>query len=41
MSKFRDVMTFQKFVAVHASVHNHFTFDHHLKRREIFKKKSR
>jgi len=25
------------FAAVHASVHNHFNFDRHLKRRDIFK----
>ena len=37
MSKFRDIKTLQKFAAVHASIHNHFSFDRHLNRREIFK----
>lgn len=37
MAKFRDVKTLQKFAAVHASIHNHFNFDRHLNRRDIFK----
>ena len=27
----------QKFAAAHASIHNHFNRDRHLKRRDIFK----
>ena len=37
MAKFRDIKTLQKFSSVHASIHNHFNFDRHLNRREIFK----
>ena len=37
MSKFRDVKTLQKFVSIHASIHNHFNLDPHLNRRETFK----
>ena len=37
MAKFRSPATLQKFVAIHASVHNHFNLDHHLNRRVIFK----
>jgi putative transposase len=37
MAKFREVKTLQKFVAVHASIHNHFNLERHLKRREVFK----
>jgi putative transposase len=37
MANFRDIKTLQKFAAVHASVHNHFNFDRHLNRRDIFK----
>ena len=37
MAKFRDVKTLQKFASVHASIHNHFNFDRHLNRRDIFK----
>ncbi len=36
-ANFRDIETLQKFAAVHASVHNHFNFDRHLNRRDIFK----
>jgi putative transposase len=39
MAKFRDIRTLQKFVAVHASLHNHFHQDRHLNRRNIFKEK--
>jgi len=37
MAKFRDTKTLQKFASVHASVHNHFNHDRHLKCRDIFK----
>ena len=37
MSKFRDVKTLQKFASAHASIHNHFSLDRHLNRREISK----
>ena len=37
MARFRDIKTLQKFAAAHASIHNHFNFDRHLTRREIFK----
>ncbi len=37
MAKFRSPATLQKFVSVHASVHNHFNKDRHLERRDIFK----
>ncbi len=37
MAKFRDVKTLQKFAAVHASIHNHFNHDRHLRCRDIFK----
>ena len=37
MAKFRDIKTLQKFSSVHASIHNHFNFDRHLNRRDIFK----
>ncbi len=36
MAKFRDVKTLQKFAAVHASIHNHFNQERHLKPRDIF-----
>ena len=36
MAKFRDVKTFQKFAAVHASNYDHFNHERHLKRRDIF-----
>ena len=38
MAKFRDMMTLQKFAAVHASIHNRFNQDRHLNRHDIFKK---
>ena len=38
MANFRDIKTLQKFAVVHTSVHNHFNFDRHLNRRDIFKK---
>ncbi len=37
MAKFRAIKTLQKFVAVHASIHNHFNQNRHLNRRDIFK----
>ena len=37
MAKFRDMKTLQKFAAAHASIHNHFNLDRHLKPRAIFK----
>jgi putative transposase len=39
MVRFRDIKTLQKFASVHASIHNHFTQEHHLNRRDIFNKK--
>ena len=35
--KFIDMRTLQKFAATHASIHNHFSHDRHLNRRDIFK----
>tara|TARA_R110002072_G_scaffold11596_8_gene52116 strand:- start:1825 stop:2532 length:708 start_codon:yes stop_codon:yes gene_type:complete len=37
MLRFRRMRTLQKFVAVHASVHNHFNQERHLYSRSIFK----
>ena len=37
MARFRDIKTLQKFASAHASIHNHFNLDRHLKRRDIFK----
>ncbi len=37
MATFGDVKTLQKFAAVHASIHNHFNHQRHLKRGDIFK----
>ena len=37
MAKFRDIRTLQKFAAVHASIHNHFSLDRHLTCRSVFK----
>ena len=37
MSKFRDIKTLQKFVAVHASIFNHFNLDRHLNSRSVYK----
>ena len=37
MQGFRNIKTLQKFVAAHASIHNHFNLDCHLNRRDIFK----
>ena len=37
MAKFRSVKSQQKFVSIHASVHNHFNHERHLRSRQIFK----
>lgn len=37
MSRFRCMHTFQKFASVHASVHNHFPMERHLKNRNTYK----
>ena len=37
MAKIRNIMTQQKFTAIHASVHNHFNQDRHLNRRDSLK----
>ena len=37
MAKFRSTKSLQKFVSVHASIHNHFNKDRHLESRENFK----
>ena len=37
MAKFRSTKSLQKFVSVHASIHNHFNQDRHLESRESFK----
>jgi putative transposase len=37
MLRFRRMRTLQKFVSVHASVHNHFNTERHLSRRSNFK----
>ncbi|MDG2043052.1 MAG: IS6 family transposase [Maricaulis sp.] len=37
MGKFRCFETLQKFVSAHSSVHNHFSFERQLNRRETFK----
>ena len=37
MARFRDVKAPRKFAAAHASIHNHFTPDRHLNRRDMFK----
>ena len=37
MAKFRSAKSLQKFVSIHASVHNHFNQERHLYRRENFK----
>jgi len=38
MLKFWDVKALQKFVTVHASIHNHFNFERHLNSRSVCKK---
>jgi len=37
MAKIRAIKTLQKFAAAHASIHNHFNQERHLKHRDIFK----
>jgi putative transposase len=37
MAKFRSAKSLQKFVSVHASIHNHFNKDRHLESRKNFK----
>ena len=37
MANFRNVKTLQKFASVHASIHNHFSDERHVNRRDIFK----
>tara|TARA_R110000782_G_scaffold221139_1_gene308325 strand:- start:1127 stop:1573 length:447 start_codon:yes stop_codon:yes gene_type:complete len=37
MLKFRRLHSLQKFVSIHASVHNHFNLERHLTSRETFK----
>ena len=37
MAGFRDIKTLQKFASIHASIHNHFNHQRHLKRRDTFK----
>ena len=37
MARFRDNKTLQKFASVHASIHNHFNHQRHLKLRDTFK----
>ncbi len=39
MLKFRCLRSLQKFVSIHASVHNHFNRERHLTNREMFKLK--
>ncbi len=37
MAKFRNAKTLQKFIAIHASIHNHFNQERHLCSRQNFK----
>jgi putative transposase len=37
MLRFRQTKTLQKFVSIHASVHNHFNSEHHLIDRQTYK----
>ncbi len=37
MAKFRSAKSLQKFVSIHASVHNHFNHERHLRSRQVFK----
>jgi putative transposase len=39
MLRFRRMKTLQKFVAVHASFHNHFNQERHLVSRDIYKER--
>lgn len=38
MARFRDIKTLQKVASAHASIHNYFNLDRHLKDRDVFKK---
>ncbi|MFN3231362.1 MAG: IS6 family transposase [Alphaproteobacteria bacterium] len=37
MARFRSAKSLQKFVSIHALIHNHFNKDRHLEGREVFK----
>ncbi len=37
MVRFRSAKSLQKFASIHSSIHNHFSQDRHLNRRDIFK----
>ena len=37
MAKFKNMKSLQKFVSIHASIHNHFNKERHLCNRQIFK----
>ncbi len=37
MQRFRQMKSLQKFASVHASLHNHFTFDRHRIDRQTYK----
>jgi len=39
MIRFRRMKTLQKFVAIHASVHNHFAQKRHLISRELYRER--
>jgi putative transposase len=39
MQRFRRMKTLQKFAAVHASVHNHFSQERHLVSRQVYKQR--
>jgi putative transposase len=39
MNRFRRMKTLQKFVSVHASVHNHFSQERHLVSRKIYRER--
>jgi putative transposase len=37
MTEFRSPAALQKFASIHASIHDHFNRERHLRRRDIFK----
>ena len=37
MARFRDIKTLQKFTAAHSSIYNHFNYERHFNRRDMFK----
>jgi putative transposase len=39
MQRFRSIPTLQKFVSIHAAVHNHFNHERHLVSRQIYKRR--